>query len=71
MRDPNDPSATIPNEDLETYPYVVETLEKEGLRAVKVAAGDSVSVALSDKGEIRVWGSFRVSDTRLRNFKKS
>ncbi|GFZ51886.1 Poly(A)+ RNA transport protein 2 [Saitozyma sp. JCM 24511] len=60
--DPNDPSATIPNEDLETYPFVVETLEKEGFRAVKVAAGDSVSVALSDKGEIRVWGSFRSND---------
>jgi regulator of chromosome condensation len=67
---PNDPSATVPNEDLETYPFVVETLEKEGFRAVKVAAGDSVSVALSDKGEIRVWGSFRVGDTRLKNPKK-
>lgn len=30
-------------------------------RATRVAAGDSVSVALSDQGEVRVWGSFRVS----------
>lgn len=28
---------------------------------MSVSAGDSVSVAVSDKGEIRAWGSFRVS----------
>lgn len=61
MADPANPDAIIPNEDLETYPYVVEALEKEGFRAVQVAAGDSVSVAISDKGELRAWGSFRVS----------
>lgn len=33
----------------------------EKFRATRVAAGDSVSVALSDQGEVRVWGSFRVS----------
>ena len=33
----------------------------ERFRATRVAAGDSVSVALSDQGEVRVWGSFRVS----------
>lgn len=50
----------IPNEDLESYPFVVETLEQEGFRAVQVAAGDSISVAISEKGELRAWGSFRV-----------
>ena len=40
---------------------VVEQLEQEGFRAVSVAAGDSVSVAVSDIGEVRAWGSFRVS----------
>lgn len=34
----------------------------ERFRATRVAAGDSISVALSDQGEVRVWGSFRVSD---------
>ncbi|ODN74877.1 hypothetical protein L202_07179 [Cryptococcus amylolentus CBS 6039] len=60
--DPSDPSKAIENEELETYPFVVETLEKEGFRAVQVAAGDSISVAISDKGELRAWGSFRSND---------
>lgn len=50
----------IPNEDLESYPFVIDSLEEEGFRAVQVEAGDSVSVAVSDRGEIRAWGSFRV-----------
>lgn len=58
---PDAPGETIPNEDLESYPFVVESLKKEGFRAVQVQAGDSVSVAVSDAGAIRVWGSFRVS----------
>lgn len=59
--DPKNPGQMIPNEDLESYPYVVETLEQEGFRVVQVAAGDSISVAISEKGELRAWGSFRVS----------
>jgi regulator of chromosome condensation len=66
--DPSNPGSKIPNEDLETYPYVVEALEKQGFRAVQVAAGDSVSVAISDKGELRAWGSFRVGEC---SFQKS
>lgn len=61
MEDPENPGKIIENEALETVPYVVEALEKEGFRAVSVAAGDSVSVAVDDKGEVRAWGSFRVS----------
>ncbi|WVF67604.1 hypothetical protein IAT40_002362 [Kwoniella sp. CBS 6097] len=60
--DPANPGSVIPNEDLETLPLVVESLEKEGFRAVQVAAGDSVSIALSDKGELRAWGSFRSNE---------
>lgn len=33
----------------------------ETFRATRIAAGDSVSVALSEDGQVRVWGSFRVS----------
>ncbi|WVQ83752.1 hypothetical protein IAT38_005896 [Cryptococcus sp. DSM 104549] len=60
--DPANPGSIIPNENLETVPMVVESLEKEGFRAVQVAAGDSISVAISDKGELRAWGSFRSND---------
>lgn len=49
-------------EILETSPALVQSLHDEGFRAIKVAAGDSVSVALGIKGELRVWGSFRVSE---------
>lgn len=35
--------------------------EVQKFRATRIAAGDSVSVALSDDGQVRVWGSFRVS----------
>lgn len=59
--DPANPGSTLPAEDFETWPFIVEALKKDGFRAVKIAAGDSVSVALSDKGELRAWGSFRVS----------
>ena len=46
---------------LETQPMLVEGLQDEGFKAVSVAAGDSVSLAISDLGELRAWGSFRVS----------
>ncbi|KAK8854578.1 hypothetical protein IAR55_003317 [Kwoniella newhampshirensis] len=60
--DPNNPGSMIPNEDLETVPMVIESLEKEKFRAVQVSAGDSISVAISDSGELRAWGSFRSND---------
>lgn len=59
--DPSDPKKTVPFEELECQPLVVEALKNDGFRAVKVAAGDSVSIALNDKGDLRAWGSFRVS----------
>jgi alpha-tubulin suppressor-like RCC1 family protein len=62
--DPNNAGEVIANEDLETYPYVIDALEKEGFRAVQVAAGDSISVAVDENGDIRAWGSFRVSPSR-------
>jgi regulator of chromosome condensation len=44
-----------------TQPRPIKTLVEEDFRAVKIAAGDSISAALSDKGELKVWGSFFVS----------
>ena len=49
---------TLPTSQFEFSPAIVEGLE--GMKVVRVYAGDSASVALSDKGEIRSWGSFRV-----------
>lgn len=40
----------------------------EEFRAVRVSAADSASLALSENGEVLVWGSFRVcafSSTQL------
>ncbi|THH30681.1 hypothetical protein EUX98_g3490 [Antrodiella citrinella] len=44
---------------LTSQPYPLQTLVDEGFRAVRIAAGDSISAALSDQGDLRVWGSFR------------
>ncbi|KAI8063479.1 regulator of chromosome condensation 1/beta-lactamase-inhibitor protein II [Gongronella butleri] len=45
-----------PNEEDYT-PGVVEGLE--GVQVTKIAAGDSVSLALGDKGQVFFWGAFR------------
>ena len=59
--DPDNPGHDIEPEILETQPIAIPTLAKDGFRAVTVAAGDSISVALGSKGELRAWGSFRVT----------
>ena len=56
----NDPSKGT-TEELETTPHPITVLTDENFRAVRVAAGDSISLAISDQGELRAWGSFRVS----------
>jgi regulator of chromosome condensation len=45
---------------LTTFPHPLQTLVDGGFRAIKVAAGDSISAAIGTEGELRVWGSFRV-----------
>jgi len=59
--DPNNPGAFLNVDNLTSIPHPLQTLVDEGFRAVKVVAGDSICAAVSDKGELRVWGSFRVS----------
>lgn len=59
----NDPSKGT-TEELETTPHPITVLTDENFRAVRVAAGDSISLAISDQGELRAWGSFRVSAIR-------
>ncbi|KAJ3479447.1 hypothetical protein NLJ89_g12327 [Agrocybe chaxingu] len=63
--DPNDPGSFLSVDDLTSIPQPLQSLVDEGFRAVKVVAGDSISAALSDKGELRVWGSFRVNEGSL------
>ena len=50
-------------DELTSVPHPLQTLIDEKFRAVRVAAGDSISAAISSEGELRVWGSFRVSIT--------
>ncbi|BGP18343.1 hypothetical protein JCM10213_008515 [Rhodosporidiobolus nylandii] len=54
-------------EELESNPGLVEKLstETKPFKAVRVAAGDSVSLAISDRGDIRAWGSFRSAEGLL------
>ena len=47
---------------LETIPMLVDFSSKDkDLNIVSCAAGDSVSLAVGKDGEVRAWGSFRVS----------
>ena len=59
--DPDMPGQEVPEDILESQPLLVQTLVDDRFRAVRVAAGDSVSVALGENGQLKVWGSFRVS----------
>ena len=51
----------VDSDELEYLPMQVTELPEE-FRTVRVSASDSASLALSEKGEVLVWGSFRVSD---------
>ncbi len=46
---------------LTAQPHPLQSLVDEDFRAVRIAAGDTISATNSDKGELRVWGSFRIS----------
>ncbi|GAA5886774.1 hypothetical protein JCM16303_003309 [Sporobolomyces ruberrimus] len=58
----------IEAEELESNLYPVEGLtgpNEEEFKAVRVAAGDSVSLAVSREGEVKAWGSFRSAEGLL------
>lgn len=58
----------IESEELESNPYQVEGLtgpNEEEFKAIRVAAGDSVSLAVSEQGEVKAWGSFRSAEGLL------
>lgn len=58
---PSKPGTFLDIDELTAVPHPIQTLLDENFRAVRVAAGDSVSAAISVEGELRVWGSFRVN----------
>ena len=58
---------TLDEDYLTSNPFPIQSLVDEGFRAARVAAGDSIAAAISAKGELRVWGTFRVCP---RNFLK-
>lgn len=63
--DPDNPGKFIHIDELTAVPYPLQSLVDEGFRAVRIAAGDSISAAISDDGELRVWGSFRAAEGSL------
>ncbi|KAE9410016.1 RCC1/BLIP-II [Gymnopus androsaceus JB14] len=63
--DPENPGSMLDMDELTSVPHPLQTLVEEGFRAVKIATGDSICAAVSDQGELRVWGSFRVNEGSL------
>ena len=55
--DPDNPQEILEAEVLETQLMVVQTLVDENFHTVDVSAGDSMSVALGHKGDLRAWVS--------------
>lgn len=60
---PEEPGTFINIDVLTSFPYPLQSLVDEGFRAVSIATGDSICAAINNEGELRVWGSFRVSLT--------
>lgn len=58
--DPHNTGSVLDDDELSTTPHPVQSLVDEKFRTVKIAAGDNLSVALSETGYLRVWGSLRV-----------
>ncbi|KAH9475628.1 Protein pim1 [Psilocybe cubensis] len=63
--DRENPGSFLSVDDLSAVPHPLQSLVDEGFRAVKAASGDNICAAVSDKGELRVWGSFRANEGSL------
>lgn len=44
-------------------PVPIQSLVDEGFRAVKVVLGDCIGVVVDGEGQLRAWGTYRVSDS--------
>lgn len=58
--DPEKEGEFVDIDTLTAEPHPLQSLKDENFRAVRIAAGDTISAAISAEGELRVWGSFRV-----------
>lgn len=58
--DPNNPDKFLDIDELTSIPHALTSLVNEQFRAVSVSTGDNICAAISSKGDLRVWGSFRV-----------
>ncbi|KAJ8515345.1 hypothetical protein ONZ45_g7233 [Pleurotus djamor] len=63
--DPENPGQFLNVDDLTSVPHPLTSLVDEKFRAVKIIAGDSISAAVSDQGDLRVWGTFRANEGSL------
>ena len=61
MPDPKNPSKFLDIDELAATPHPLQSLIDGRFRACNVVAGDNISAAIDDKGELRAWGTFRVS----------
>jgi regulator of chromosome condensation len=63
--DPNNSGAFLDVDELTSYPHPIQSLVDENFRATQVVAGDSICAAVNNKGDLRVWGTFRVCRQRI------
>ncbi|KAL0573115.1 hypothetical protein V5O48_008837 [Marasmius crinis-equi] len=63
--DPENPGSFLDIDQLTAVPHPLQSLLDENFRAVQVATGDSICAAVSEQGDLRVWGSFRVNEGSL------
>ncbi|KAI0042291.1 RCC1/BLIP-II [Auriscalpium vulgare] len=63
--DPDNPGNFLNIDILTSIPHPLQSLVDDKFRAAKIAAGDSISAAISTEGELRVWGSFRANEGSL------
>jgi regulator of chromosome condensation len=55
-------------DELSYTPHVVEDLVEQNFRAVQVVGGDSIGAVLSERGQLRIWGSFKVRPVSSGNY---
>jgi len=58
--DPDKLGEFLDADTLTATPHPIQALIDENFRAVRIAAGDSISAAISTAGDLRAWGHFRV-----------
>ncbi|KAI0319238.1 regulator of chromosome condensation 1/beta-lactamase-inhibitor protein II [Amylostereum chailletii] len=63
--DPETPGKVLDVDVLTSVPHPLQTLVDENYKAVRIAAGDSISASISTEGQLRVWGSFRANEGSL------